>query len=82
LENFVNSIKEQIKEFGWSYGISGFPHWKHARMQIGSPNNEKYYYSIDTNDDNPEMNKIIIENLEYKIKIESEWKDAGIPTKI
>lgn len=81
LDSFVHTTKEQIKENGWAYGKSGFPNWIHARMKIGSQNNEEYFYTLDTNDDNPNMEEIREQNLEYKLKIESEWKKEGIPVK-
>lgn len=81
IESLIYSVKEQIQDHGWAYVKKGFPNWNHARMQVGHSNNEKYYYWIDTNDDNPDMEEIRKENLKYKIKIESEWKKVNIPTK-
>ena len=83
VEGLVISVKEQIMKSGYSANDIGLPGWIHAKFRVGDPNWDPYCYWVDTNDigDEADPNCNQEQNLEYKLKIESAWREANLPVR-
>ena len=78
-EGRMEGLQEELRDVYYADLRLGHPTWDHQKMCVKYRSNGLEFY-VDTNDDGyPDTNHEV--NQEYRNKIESAWKEAGLPVK-